>query len=49
VDDAMPLTVGESRTFKEMIRAANKGITPPDHKAIKKTSLILKSWKLVKS
>ena len=35
LDNAMPLTVGESTSFKEMIRAANKAITPPDHKALK--------------
>ena len=31
----MPLTVGESKNFKGMIRVANKALTPPDNKALK--------------
>jgi len=31
----MPLTAGESTSFKEMIRTANKAITPPDQKVLK--------------
>ena len=30
----MPLTAGESTSFKEMIRRANKAITPPDQKVL---------------
>jgi len=35
VEDSMPLTVGESKNFKGMIRVANKALTPPDNKALK--------------
>ncbi len=31
----MPLTPGESTSFKEMIRTANKAITPPNQKVLK--------------
>jgi hypothetical protein len=34
VDDAMTLSVGESESFKAMIRAANKALFSPDHKVL---------------
>jgi len=35
VDQAMSLTAGKSTSFKEIIRPANKAITPPDQKVLK--------------
>jgi hypothetical protein len=31
----MPLTVGESTSFKAIVKAANEAITPPGHMALK--------------
>jgi len=34
VEEATPLTAGESTSFKEIIRTANRAITPPDQNVL---------------